>query len=499
MTRTGKQYLASLQDNRCVYIGGERVADVTTHPAFAGIAQSIAAMYDYAADPANDMTYVTEDGTIANKIYMMPKSREELAARREAIAKWARLTCGFVGRSPDHVASFLAGFASHPEVFARGGERFKENVQRFYKYARDNDQFVTYVIIPPQIDRSKAAHEQQEKFLPVGVYEERADGIVVRGSQMLGTSSAVSNYLFVSCITPLRPGDEDYAISFVVPMDAPGLKLYARPSFAQDKPSTFDYPLSTRFDESDSLVVFDDVFVPWENVFVYKNIDLCRAQFHETPAHIWGNNQAQTRFAVKLKFLLGIARKIAEINGTDKFPQVQEKLGDLASLAASVEGALLASEYSCTIDHNGMARPNPRFLYGVVGLQDYFYPTAIKILRELAGGGVLQIPSSYKELLNPETRDDIRRYIRTGSGDSETRIKLFKLAWDVIGSEFGGRHQQYEMFYNGAPYVVKGYSFRNYGFQEALELVDEFLNSYGLPQEEGVETVDKRAGVGREA
>ncbi|GAA4865568.1 4-hydroxyphenylacetate 3-monooxygenase, oxygenase component [Paenibacillus vulneris] len=478
MVRNGKQYVESLKDNRCIYINGEKVNDVTTHPAFAGITGSFAKLYDLAADPKNDMTYTTEDGTVANKVFMIPRSREDLAVRRRAITQWAEATCGFAGRSPDHVAGFLAGFASYPEVF---GE-YKQNVLDFYKYARDEDLFVTYVIIPPQVDRSKAAHEQEEKYLPVGVLEEREDGIVVRGSQMLGTSSAVSNYLFVSCITPLRPGDEDYAISFVVPMNAPGLKLYPRPSYAMGKESVYDYPLSTQFDESDSLMVFDDVFIPWKHVFVYKNIEATRDQFHKTPAHVLGNNQAQIRLCTKVKFLIGIARKITQMGGTDKFPQVQERLGELASLAATVEGMLLASEYECIIDVNGAARPHHRYLYGIVGMQDKIYANVISILRELVGGGVLQMPSSYHEMVNPETRDDIRQYIRATGVDSEARIQLYRLAWDVIGSEFAGRHQQYEMFYNGAPFVVRGHAFRNYGYQEPLALVDQFLSSYSLPK-----------------
>lgn len=478
MVRNGKQYVESLKDNRRIYINGEAVEDVTTHPAFSGITQSFAKLYDLAADPKNDMTYTTEDGTTANKVFMIPRSREDLAVRRRAITQWAEATCGFAGRSPDHVAGFLAGFASYPEVF---GE-YKQNVLDFYKYARDEDLFVTYVIIPPQVDRSKAAHEQEEKYLPVGVLEEREDGIIVRGSQMLGTSSAVSNYLFVSCITPLRPGDEDYAISFVVPMNASGLKLYPRPSYAMGKESVYDYPLSTQFDESDSLMVFDDVFIPWKHVFVYKNIEATRDQFHKTPAHVLGNNQAQIRLCTKVKFLIGIARKITQVGGTDKFPQVQERLGELASLAATVEGMLLASEYECTLDVNGTARPHQRYLYGIVGMQDKIYANVISILRELVGGGVLQMPSSYHEMVNPETKDDIRQYIRATGVDSETRIQLYRLAWDVIGSEFAGRHQQYEMFYNGAPFVVRGHAFRNYGYQEPLALVEQFLSSYSLPK-----------------
>jgi len=309
---------------------------------------------------------------------------------------------------------------------------------------------------------------------------EEADGIVIRGAQMLGTGSAISNYLFVSCIVPQRPGDEDYALSFVVPIAAEGLRLYCRPPYALDKPSTFDYPLSTRFDETDALIVFDDVLVPWDNVFVYRDVDLTRAQFFETPAHALGNTQAQIRLATKLKFLIGIARKIAATNRIDVLPSVQEKLGDLASLAAFVEGMILAAEATSKPDRNGVQVPNRRFLYAPMGLQAEVYPRALHLLRELAGGGVLQVPSSVDELTNPETRPDMLRYVRSTGVPSEERIKLFRLAWDLVGSEFGGRHHQYEMFYAGAPYVAKGYAFRNYGYEEALTLVDAFLDGYGV-------------------
>ncbi|MEH7252554.1 4-hydroxyphenylacetate 3-hydroxylase N-terminal domain-containing protein [Neobacillus niacini] len=488
MVRSGKQYLASIQDHRSIYIDGKKVDNVTTHPAFKGISQSIAKLYDIAVDPLNDMTYKTENGTTANKIYMMPKSREELRDRRAAIQKWSESTFGFVGRSPDHVAAYMAGFASAPDVFERGLTKLKDNASNFYKFARDNDLYLSYVIIPPQIDRSKAAHELEEEFLATGVYKENEDGITIRGSQMLGTSAAVSDYLFVSCITPLRPGDETYAVSFVVPMDAPGLKLYCRPSFAADKPSVYDYPLSTQFDESDALVVFEDVFIPWEHVFVYKDIKLVQAQFHETPAHRIGNNQAQTRYVTKLKFVIGLARKIAAANGIDKIPSVQEKLGELASLAATAEGLLLASEYECIFDHRGNAIPNPRFLYGAMGLQNSIYPQVIHIFRELVGGGVLQVPSSYKELVNPETKADMERYVRSSTMGAVEKVKLFKLAWDIIGSEFGGRHQQYEMFYAGAPFVAKGYAYRNYGYDEAVALAENCLNSYSIPEDSLVES-----------
>lgn len=482
MVRTGKEYLDAIKTKRSVYIDGEKVEDVTTHPAFKNIANTVANLYDIASNKANNMTYKTEEGTEANKIFMIPRSVEDLKSRREAIAKWSESTCGFVGRSPDHVAAYLAGFASAPEVFENGLPKIKDNALNFYKYARDNDLYLSYVIIPPQIDRSKSPHELSEDFLATGVYQENEEGITIRGSHMLGTAAAVSDYMFVSCITPLRPGDEKHALSFVVPLDAKGLKLYARPSYAEDKPSQFDYPLSTQFDESDALVVFDDVFIPWEHVFVYKDVDRVKMHFHDTPAHRLGNNQAQIRFVTKLKFVIGLAKTIVSANGVEKIPAVQEKLGELASLASLAEGAVLASEYQCTFDDNGVAIPNGKFLYGAMGLQSYIYPKVIHIFRDLVGGGVLQLPSSYKELINPETKGDMQKYMRSATVQADEKVKLFKLAWDVIGSEFGGRHQQYEMFYAGAPFVAKGYAYRNYGYGEAEKLTKEFLSNYSIPK-----------------
>jgi 4-hydroxyphenylacetate 3-monooxygenase len=479
--RDGKSYTKSLNDGRQVIVDGEIVGDVADHPAFRGIVDTVAGLYDYALDPANEMIHTSpETGGDANVAFMIPRSREDLVRRRHAIERWARQTNGFVGRSPDHVAAFFAGFASAPELFDTPDRAFGENVSAFYRKLVADDLYVSYVIIPPQVDRSSTAQDWDGSFIQVGVVAERDDGIVVRGSQMLGTGSAISDYVFVSCIKPLAPGDEQYAVSFAIPMSTPGLRLYCRRPYATGQPSHFDYPLSTRCDETDGLVVFDDVFVPWESVFVTEDLDRLRRQFFETPAHVLGNTQAQIRFVEKTKFLAGIARRIAEVNGIDRMPPVQEKLGDLASLAAVVEGMVLAAEATSTNDAHGVEVPNPRFLYGAMGLQSELYPRMIMILRELAGAGVIQLPSSKHELLGAETAPDIGRYIQSPGFPAEERVKLFKLAWDAIGSEFAGRHQQYEMFYAGAPFVAKGHAFRNYGYQEATERVMAFLGSYGL-------------------
>ncbi len=476
--RSGAEYLERIAgDGRTVLLDGAAVEDVTAHPAFHGVARTVAGLYDWAREHPAEMTVRCETlGATVNRVFAIPRTREDLERRRAAIGAWARLSHGFVGRGPDHVGAFFAGFASAPEVFDPRGAA---NVARWQRRIATEDTYVSYAIIPPQVDRTTGPGGWDDELLAVGVADERDDGIVVRGAQMLGTAAAVADHLLVSCIKPLRPGDEPYANAFIVPLSAPGLKVYCRRPYATVAAGGgFDYPLSHRFDETDALIVFDDVVVPWEDVFVYRDVDRVRRQWFDTPAHVLGNSQAQIRLATKTRFLAGIAHKIAAANGVDRLPAVQERLGELASLAAIVEGMVLASEAAAVVDARGVAVPNARFLYGAMGLQAELYPRILAVLRDLAGGGVIQVPASVLDLQAAETRDDVARYFASAGMAAEERIKLFKLAWDAVGSEFGGRHHQYELFYAGAPFVAKGYAYRSFGYDEAVAQVDAFLASY---------------------
>jgi len=475
--RTGAEYLASLKDGRRVYVDGAVVEDVAHHPAFAPIARTIGELFDLAA--ADDRFAV--DGV--NRLFTTPRSREDLAAFRVAATVWAEHTHGWVGRSPDHVGAFAAAFAAHPEAFA---DDLAPNVTAFQRRIAEHSLYVSYAIIPPQVSRVSTASAWEGEFVQVGVVAERPDGIVVRGAQMLATGGAVADEILVSCIKPLTAEDADFAVSFAVPVGAEGVKLLCRRPYAPAASSAYDYPLSSRFDETDALVVFDDVFVPWERVFVFRDVGGLRRQFFDTGAHVLGNWQAQIRFSVKLRFLAGLARKVAAVNGVDKFPGVVEKLGESASLASLVESAVLAAEYAARPDDQGLWRPDPQALYGVMGLQAELYPRVLAILRDLVGGGVLQVPSSVADMTSEQTRPDVDRYVHSPGVPAEDRVKLFKLVWDAIGSEFAGRHHQYEMFYAGAPFVAKGHAFRNYDFDTALAEVDSFLASYGASH--GTET-----------
>jgi 4-hydroxyphenylacetate 3-monooxygenase len=477
--RTGADYLRSLRDGRQVFVDGERVKDVTTHPAFARAAASLANLYDIAAAPdvRERMTFTSpKTGSPVLRAYQIPRTHADLKARRLAAETWAEATFGLMGRTPDHVASFFCGYAAAPSVFAAGGQKFADNVVAFYEHLRDNHLYASYAIVPPQIDRSKPAHQQSDPSLYAGVVAERDDGIVLKGAQQLATAGLYSDYIYLSCIHPLQPGDENYANGVAFPANALGVKPYPRRPFAKPASNSFDYPLSGRFDEADCFVVLDNVFVPWEQVFIYRNLAVCRDQWRKTPAHLYGNHQAQARYAVKLRFMIGLAKRMNELTGNDANPAVQVQMGELASLVTIIETMLLAQESVATIDDNGVLWPSATSLYSVMALQSELNARMIEIIRELTGAAMVTLPSSLADFANPDMRTDIDRYMRSGSSDAKSRVAVMRMAWDFIGSEFGSRHQQYEKFYGGASFLVKQNVYRNFDFSRTTSLVDAALN-----------------------
>jgi 4-hydroxyphenylacetate 3-monooxygenase len=476
--RTGADYLASLRDGRQVFVAGERVKDVTTHPAFREAARSVARLYDIAADPANRdlMTFKSpRTGEPVWLCHLTPKNHAELRARRLFSEKWAEASFGLMGRSPDHVASFFAGYAAVPSVFAAAGQKFADNLLAFQARMRDEHLYLSYAIVPPQIDRSKPAHKQSDPALYAGVVKERDDGIVISGAQQLATGGPISDWIHLSCIHPLQPGDENYANCLAVPVGAPGVKLYPRRPFAMHADNSFDYPLSSRFDESDAYVVFDNVFVPWEHVFIYRNVELSRDQWWKTTAHSLGNHQAQVRYVVKLRFMMGLAKRMNEMTGNEANPAVAIMMGELAALASIYESLLISHELMATVDKDGVLWPSRTSLYAASAMQSEFNGRMLEIIRELAGAAFITLPSSVADFDNPETAPDMERYMRSASTDAKSRVALMRLLWDFIGSEFGSRHQQYEKFYGGASFIVKQNMYRNYDFKRATTLVDAAL------------------------
>lgn len=481
--KNAADHIASLKDDREVYLNGERVADHTSHPAFRRAIETAASLYDFQAHPDNieRMTFESPTtGRRVNRAWQMPTNYRELVQRREALVTWAEQHGGFMGRSPDHLASAVTGQLMGLEVFEDYDKERAKAYWDYYVHARDNDLFLTYVIINPQIDRSKSVGEQDDDSPMLKIVDEDSEGVTVRGAKMLGTSSIMANEVFAAHLQPLQPSEEDYAICFSVPMDIKGLKVLSRKSYEEHAVSEFDNPMAVRYDENDALMYFDDVKVPWERVFVHRSPDMCRRQFHDTPGHIYQNYQAQIRLSVKLKFLVGLAHYVAETIGTIKIPSVADQLGRMAAQADLVETALWGMEAKGH-QHGKYFVPDRHALYSAQTLTQELYPEMINSIRELAGGAIIMLPSSAEDFGDPDLARIIKQTQVSADGKSDVeRVKLLKLVWDIVGSEFGGRHTQYEMFYAGAQFVVRGHSFRTYDWAGSKGLVNTILERYDL-------------------
>ncbi|GLH62276.1 pyoverdin chromophore biosynthetic protein pvcC [Parageobacillus sp. G301] len=445
----GKEYLESLRDNRVVYLNGEKIDDVTTHPAYENAARSIARMYDALHDEqmGKILTTTTEEGYRTHKFFKEPKNAQDLLEARDAIAQWAKLSYGFMGRTPDYKASFTA----HLKAFADYYEGFEDNARNWYKKTTKEIPFINHTIINPQVDRSKPLHENKDVF--VRAVKERDDGIIVSGAKMVGTAAALTHYNFVSNYgaQDLGDGDQSHALIFFVPMNAPGVKMISRQSYeqiAKTLGSPFDYPLSSRFDENDAVIVLDNVFIPWENVFAYKNVKVVNGFFVETGFVNRFTFQGCTRFAVKLDFMVGLLMKATEAAGTKQFRGVQANIGEVVAFRNMFWALSTAMAANCEM-RNGVALPNLQYGAAYRVLAPMVWPRVKQIFEQVVAGGLIQLPSSANDFLNPELRPYLDRYYRGSGIGAEERVKLMKMIWDAIGTEFGGRHELYEINYAG--------------------------------------------------
>ncbi|WP_203362867.1 4-hydroxyphenylacetate 3-hydroxylase N-terminal domain-containing protein [Bacillus sp. REN10] len=446
----GQEYLESLKDGRAVYLNGEKISDVTEHPAYRNSARSIARMYDALHDPemGKILTTETEYGDRTHKFFKTPKSAQDLLESRDAIAQWARLSYGFMGRTPDYKASFTA----HLDAYSTYYQGFENSAKAWYKKATKDVPFINHTIINPQVDRSKPLHENKDVF--VRAVKERDDGIVVSGAKMVGTAAALTHYNFVSNYGPmdLGDGDQSHALIFFVPMNAPGVKMISRQSYELQAAATgspYDYPLSSRFDENDAVIVLDDVFIPWEDVLTYKNVNITNNFFVQTGFFNRFTFHGCTRFAVKLDFMAGLLLKATEASGTKQFRGVQANIGEVLALRNMFWGLSTAMATDPEFGMDGVAIPNGFYANSYRVLAPMTWVRVKNIFEQVVAGGLIQLPSSAKDFLSPELRPYLDKYYRGSGIDAEERVKLMKMIWDAIGTEFGGRHELYEVNYAG--------------------------------------------------
>ncbi|WP_310718194.1 4-hydroxyphenylacetate 3-hydroxylase family protein [Streptomyces lydicus] len=458
MNRSGQDYLDALRDGRAVWIDGQQVDDITEHPAFRNTARSIAHLYDMAHEGEHRDTLTVQPEGAEQPVlraFHAPRSHAELVARRHGFKTWSEASFGFLGRSPDYMAAGIAGFVSTPDVFAGPEFDGRANLDAYYRRMTQGNLYQSFTITNPQIDRTKSAAEQEEDDLFVRVVKELDGGIVVRGAKMIGTAAVFGDEIIVGTIEPLAPQDIEYALCFSLPVNTPGLKFISRASYEASARSVFDNPLSSRFDENDALLVCDDVFVPWENVLTYRNVESTFGMWWLTPAYNNFVHQAATRFWTKLEFLTGLAILIARANNTYDLPPVRMQLGRLIGWLNIAKSMVLAAEaaHEEVPGSGGVVQINREIASAHRAMAGDLYPKVLAEIKMLAGGGLIQLPASGYDLTSAELGPLVAKYVRSPGHPAEQRIKLMKLAWDALGSEFASRHEQYERFYHGAPHV----------------------------------------------
>jgi 4-hydroxyphenylacetate 3-monooxygenase len=480
--RTGKEYIEGLRDDREVWIDGERVDDVTTHPAFVEGIRSIAHLYDLQHDPDlhDRLTYRDPDtGEVVGMSFLVARSAGDVARRGAAFAVWAEATGGLMGRSPDFLNSAVTAFGSAPDFFAQDEPRYGENIAAYYEHCRRHDVCLTHTITDPQIDRSRGPSEQDDPHTVLSLVGESADGIVVRGAKLLATLGPYSDELVVYPLLPLAAEDAPYALAFAVPVATPGLRLICREAMGGGA-GRYDHPLASRFDEMDAVVVFDDVLVPWDRVFIKGRPDLANRLRPGTGAPPFLAHQATVRASAKAALVFGVASLVAETIGTAGSPQTQEKLGEILSYLSAVRACVRAAEADAAPNERGVYVPALDPLQASMTLFPRMYPRMVELLQLLGSSGLVMIPSE-GDIDGPRS-SDVARYFRGARTEARDRIALFRLASDLALNTFGGRQVLYERFYAGDPARLLAGNYARYDRSREVALVRRLLDATPQPQ-----------------
>ncbi len=474
--RTGAQFLHGLKDDREIWLEGERVADVTTHPKLARAARTLGRIYDLQHQPelAEDMAFPSpSSGQPVPLAYIIPNSYDDLIRRRRALEIVAYATQGMMGRSPDYVNIQLTATRQMAEHFGDKEKRFADNIRAFHEYAREQDICMTHAFGHPQVNRGAAVGEQPDPYVPLGIVDTTSEGVIVRGAKSLATLAPFSDELFVPPYRPLRPdaGEEMYALAFCIPVATSGLKFICRESHDSGA-SLYDHPLAGQYEEMDAMAIFDDVLIPWERVFLYRDLELNNRLV--TLNTMWRQymQQVAVKNIAKLEFILGLTNGIANAINIGVFGHVQEKIAEIIDTAETVRSYLRAAE----------AEAGPWMGEGIwpgdqpfVALRHWWpdaYVRIIWIVEQLAAGGLMLTPTE-NDIDGPQA-DTIGKYYQGAAINARDRVRLFRMAWDLTGTQWGSRQTLYERFFNGDVVRLRQGRYASYDYTRANKALADF-------------------------
>jgi 4-hydroxyphenylacetate 3-monooxygenase len=475
--RRGEDVLRRLRERPPnIWYRGEQVKDATNHPALKGGVHTLARLYDLQWEKPDVSLYDSpSSGKKVARSFMMPKTHAELASVSRAMKVWEDYTFGMMGRVPDYINRAMTGYAAGAAFLAEADPRFGVNATRYYEYLRENDLCLTHTLIPPQANRAVSSAKQADPFLAARIKEETDAGMVIRGCRMLATLP-ISDEIMVFPSTLLKSPDEDapYAFGFSIPNDTPGLRFICRESVDYGR-SHFDHPLGSRFEEMDAVVVFDDVFVPWDNVFLHRDIKRCNEAYSRTGAIVYMTHQVVVKNIAKCEFMLGLASLMVSTIGAEIFQHIQEKLAEIWVNLETMKAFLRAAEADAALDEWGVMRPAWDPLDAARNLFPRLYPRMVEIIQQIGASGLVAMPTE-ADLKGP-LAEDIKKYYQAARADAFERIPIFRLAWDAALSAFATRQVLYERFFFGDPVRMAGALVQGHNaqIQQYVEKVRTFV------------------------
>ena len=479
--RTGEEYLQGLRERPPeVWVGGQRVRDVTSHPGFANGARSVAALYDMQNDPAllDEMTYQSPtSGERVGMSFIMPENLDDLERRRRMFYRWATYHGGMMGRTPDYMNAAFVAMASAAPYFDQDREGFGENVRRYYELIREQDLCLTHTLVNPQRSRSPQRYitDSLAEDVALKVIKETDAGIVVRGARVLATLGPLSDEIAVYPSRSHHTADNahQYAVSFSIPSSTPGLRYICRESFDYGR-TPFDHPLGARFEEMDAVAIFDNVLVPWERVFLMGNVESCNNMTSRTGWIYHSFHQVITRLVAKTEFLLGTASLMVETLGSGDQAHVQERIAEMIMNLEIIKALLRTAEVDAAPDEWGLVTPARVPLTVAENMYARsFYPRMIEIMQLLGSSSMMALPGQAD--FDSEIAPDIEHYLATDTASALDRTKLFHLAWDISCSAFGARSLHYERFFAGDLVRNAQIMYATYDRSPLMESVRRFL------------------------
>ncbi|MBJ3775754.1 4-hydroxyphenylacetate 3-hydroxylase family protein [Acuticoccus mangrovi] len=469
MIRTGEQYKEGLRDGREVWVDGERVKDVTTHPAMKPIIDIKARMFDMAHDGefASALTYA-EDNELHSIFNRPPRETKDWDDKRVAIDHVMKDIGGVVTRVGDETIGEMWSLMDGRDVLASIDPRFADNIDRNIRKVIEKDVFHVSANTDPKGDRSRPPQEQDPDFM-VHVTKETDAGIVIRGAKY-ETAAAYADQAFLKPTVGAWRDEElsDYAVGCVVQMGAPGVKHICRTGFA-GRSDPRDYPLSNRFDEVEALVVFDDVLIPWEDVFFYRHTKA--AQFIRSTLHRYSAFPYVLRILYVADMMIGAAMWNAKQTGLDKLQGVREKLAELACYREGINAHLTASIALAETSPGGLLMPNQSLLYAGRILACSQLPTMMHIARELCGGQICVTPNAAS--FDAEGSGDWLKkfYSLNDTWQADDRRKLLAFARDLLNSDYAGHRLTFVQFAQAPHFNHLNALYQNFDFDGPLDFV----------------------------